>query len=289
MTILITGSSSYIGKNLIEKLNKKKSKFIGIDLKKNKSANSFKIDITKKNELKFLKQYNIKSIIHLAAISNEKDGNKNPEKTFNVNVIGTLNILNFAISQKIPKIIFASTEWVYENSKRKKHSYKDKLDYYSIKDFYASSKYLGEQIIRNQNMVKYCILRFGIIYGKRKKNLTAVESIVNYISKNNIIKIGSKKTMRSFIHIDDIVDAIFKSLKFKQNCISDIQGPEKVNLKKIIDLTSRLKKKKIKIIELNPKKPSIRNVEISKSIGNVKWKPYIDIKTGIKQILNEHI
>ena len=49
--------------------------------------------------------------------------------------------------------------------------------------------------------------------------------------------------MRSFIHIDDIVDAIFKSLKFKQNCISDIQGPEKVNLKKIIDLTSRLKKK----------------------------------------------
>ena len=70
MTILITGSSSYIGKNLIAKLNKKKSKFIGIDLKKNKSANSFKIDITKKNEFKFLKKYKIKSIIHLAAISN---------------------------------------------------------------------------------------------------------------------------------------------------------------------------------------------------------------------------
>ena len=80
----------------------------------------------------------------------------------------------------------------YMKIQKGKHSYKDKLDYYSIKDFYASSKYLGEQIIRNQNMVKYCILRFGIIYGKRK-NLTAVESIVNYISKNNIIKIGSKK------------------------------------------------------------------------------------------------
>ena len=288
MTILITGSSSYIGKNLIAKLNKNKSKFIGIDLKKNKSENLFKIDITKKDELKFLKQYNIKSIIHLAAISNEKDGNKNPGKTFDVNVIGTLNILNFAIDQKIPKIIFASTEWVYENSKKKKNSYKDKLDYYSIKDFYASSKYLGEQIIKNQNMVKYCILRFGIIYGKRKKNLSAVESIVNYITKNNIIKIGSKKTMRSFIHIDDIISAIICSLKLRGKYILDVQGPYPVNLEKLIKYTSNFINKRVKIIEKNKKNSSIKLIDSSLSNKILNFKPKISIEKGISEILKQN-
>lgn len=284
MTILITGSSSYIGKNLIKKLEEKKIKFIGVDLKVPKKANYFAIDILNNKKLDKLSK-TINLIIHLAAVSNENDANKDPTKCFDVNFLGTMNLLNFAKKNKIPKIIFASTEWVYDNSIVKVNSINQKLNFYSIKNYYASSKYLAEQVIRNQSFIKYCILRFGIIYGKREKNLSAVEAITKSLIKKDKITIGSKKTMRRFIHIDDIVSSIIKSIEFKNNCLADIQGPEKVTLEKIILLISKILKKSIKINENNQKNPSIRNVSLSKKIDKIKWKPNIKIEKGLLDII----
>lgn len=284
MTILITGSSSYIGKNLINILEQKKIKFVGIDLKVPKKKNYFSINILDYNKLNKLKN-KFSLIIHLAAVSNEKDANKNPSKCFNVNFLGTANILNYAKKKKIPKIIFSSTEWVYENSIYKENNVHQKLDFYSIKNFYASSKYLAEQIIVNQNDIKYCILRFGIIYGRRLDKPSAVEAIVKRLKTNNKIEIGSKKTMRRFIHIDDIVNSIITSINFKNNCLADIQGSQKITLEKIVNLTSKILNKKIRIKEVNKKKPSIRSVLLSKRIDKIDWKPNFTIKQGIKDIL----
>ena len=284
MTILITGSSSYLGKNLIRILEKQKIKFIGIDLKVPKKKNYYSINILDTNKLYKLKK-NIDLIIHLAAISNEKDANINPSRCFDVNFLGTFNILNYAKKNKIPKIIFASTEWVYENSVIKKNNVSQKIDFYSIKNYYASSKYLAEQVLINQFDVKYCILRFGIIYGRRLDKPSAVEAIVKSLKKNNKIEIGSKKTMRSFIHIDDIVNSIITSINFKNNCLADIQGSQKITLEKIVNLTSKILNKKIRIKEVNKKKPSIRNVLLSKRIDKIDWKPNFTIKQGIRDIL----
>lgn len=284
MTILITGSSSYIGKNLINILEQKKIKFVGIDLKVPKKKNYFSINILNYNKLNKLKK-KFSLIIHLAAVSNEKDANKNPSKCFEVNFLGTANILNYAKEKKIPKVIFASTEWVYENSIYKENNINKKLDFYSIKNYYASSKYLAEQLIANQKDIKYCILRFGIIYGRRKNKLSAIESIVKNLKKNNKIELGSKKTMRSFVHIDDIVNSIITSIDFRDNCLADIQGPQKISLEKIVILVSKILRKKIQIKEVNKKNPSIRNVLLSKRIDKIGWKPNIKVEEGIKEIL----
>jgi nucleoside-diphosphate-sugar epimerase len=284
MTILITGSSSYIGKNLIEEFKKRKIKYLGLDLNITKNKNCIKLDILKKKQLKLLKK-KFSLIIHLAAVSNENDAKKKPTKCFEVNFLGTLNIINFAIEKKIPKILFASTEWVYDFSGYKNNHVNRKLNFFSMKNFYASSKFLGEQLIKNQSLVKYCILRFGIIYGKRKKKFSAVETIVKNLKNNSHIVIGSKKTMRRFIHIDDVVSAIVKSIKFKNNCLADIQGPEKITLGYLIFLLSKILKKDIKVVENNKKKPSIRNVVISKKIDKLEWRPRIRIKDGLLNIV----
>lgn len=284
MTILITGSSSYIGKNLINILEQKKIKFVGIDLKVPKKKNYFSINILNYNKLNKLKK-KFSLIIHLAAVSNEKDANKNPSECFDVNFLGTANILNYAKKKKIPKIIFASTEWVYENSIYKENNIHQKLDFYSIKNYYASSKYLAEQLIVNQKDIKYCILRFGIIYGRRQNKLSAIEAIVKSLKKNNKIELGSKKTMRSFIHINDIVNSIITSIGFKDNCFADIQGPQKVTLEKIVVLVSKILRKKIQIKEVNKKNPSIRNVLLSRRIDKIRWKPNIKVEEGIKKII----
>jgi nucleoside-diphosphate-sugar epimerase len=91
--------------------------------------------------------------------------------------------------------------------------------------------------------------------------------------------------MRRFIHIDDVVSAIVKSIKFKNNCLADIQGPEKITLGYLIFLLSKILKKDIKVVENNKKKPSIRNVVISKKIDKLEWRPRIRIKDGLLNIV----
>ena len=286
MTILITGSSSYIAQNLIKVLKKRKIDFIGIDSYITKESKKFlRFSILDKKKIYKIKK-KIDCIVHLAAISNTNDAEKNPDKCFNINVNGTLNLLNFAKNRKIPRIIFASTEWVYLNSKHKINECSQKINFYKIKNVYAETKFLSEMIIMNSSFIKHCILRFGIIYGRRKKNFSVVEQMIKNLKYKDTFSIGSEKTMRSFIHIDDIVKSILTALDFKNNCISDIQGPEKLTLKKIKDIIEKILKNKKFLLELDPKNPSVRNVKNSLSIDKKKWKPLVSSYDGIKSEIN---
>ena len=111
MNIFVTGSESYVGKNLIKILKKKKFNIYKCDIKPIKKKNYFKLDVSSKN---FIKNFpkDIDLIIHLAAISNDQDCKKNKKKCFKINVSGTKNILKVIKLYKIKKLVFASTEWV---------------------------------------------------------------------------------------------------------------------------------------------------------------------------------
>ena len=284
MSILITGSSSFIGGHLITKLNQKNIKFIGIDSKKNNSKNCFKINICDNNLHKKIKS-KIKTIIHLAAISNSKDCDKDLINCYKNNVLGTINILNFAKKKSIKKIIFASSEWVYGKNV-KFNSFSQNLNLNDISEDYSLSKILCERIINKNKFIVSIILRFGIIYGERDHG-SALESITNSYFKNSILKVISKKSARSFIHVNDIVEAIIKSLKLKKSSILDVQGPELISIKRILDLLKKNYPKKIKIKELSPKNYSIRKI-YNNSIKKLSWKPKIFVKEGIRRIYKKN-
>ena len=87
MTILITGSSGFIGSNLVKNLNKKKELFYSIDKIDNpyfKVKNFFKIDLCNEKKLeKVFKKKNIKYIIHLAALPGFVNCHNSPDSAFN--------------------------------------------------------------------------------------------------------------------------------------------------------------------------------------------------------------
>ena len=281
MTLLVTGSSSYIGRNLIDLLEKKKIHYIGIDINKPYNKNCKKIDITKLDQLKRIRT-KIDCIIHLAAVSNERDARNDPFLTYKVNIIGLLNLINLAKVKNIKKFIFASTEWVYENQIKKKHL----LDLEKCPNSYSNSKLISEIALKSQNKIKYVILRFGIIYGNRSKNnMSAFDQIIKHLKYSNIIEIGSKKTARSFIHIHDIVRGILAFVKCNNNYIIDLQGPEKISLGYLIKNAEKILKKKVIVKEKNPNKHSIRVIKFTK---NKFFTPKIFVKDGINKDLNEY-
>ena len=283
--IFITGSSSFVGQKLIKKLRGGKINFTGIDHKVGNFSgkNIFKKNINDKNISKLIKKNS--TIIHLAAVSNVKDCENNPIDTLKSNISGTINILNQSIKKKANHFIFASTEWVYPDKKNEfKENYKIKID--ELDNNYSLSKLIGEEIIQHfKSKIKITILRFGIIYSDRKTGGSAVESIVNNVKNTNKIKIGSKKTSRRFIHIDDIINGILTCYKKKIPGIFNLSGNKDVNLEEIINISCKLLNKKIKVYNPINSKPSIRKVSNSKSKKILGWYPQITIKDGIKRIL----
>ncbi len=136
-----------------------------------------------------------------------------------------------------------------------------------------------------ESRINYSILRFGIIYGNKKSNFSAVESLVQQVKKRKVINVFSKKTSRSFIHIDDIVRAIILSIGLKKKQTLDVQGPNLVSLETIIRLTSKILGKNVKIHQKDKNKFSIRNINPSLSHKILQFKPKVNINKGIKSIL----
>jgi nucleoside-diphosphate-sugar epimerase len=289
MTILITGSSSYIGINLIKFLKSEKKKYFGVDITKPADRNCIKLDILDKNFYKKIRKKKISSIVHLAAISNKSDCEKNIIKCYNTNLLGTISVINLANKLGVKKFIFASSEWVYDNCQKKNYFNSTTEIPLNFTNHYSFSKLLCENLILLNN-INYVILRFGIIYGKRNpENFSAVESIIDqFLNKEKII-IQSKKTSRSFIHIDDIINSIYKSIINKNlKKIIDIQGPRLIALGQLIKILEKKLNKKVKIQELDKKNYSIRYISINrKEKINVLFKSKIKINEGIDKILNE--
>jgi|TARA_Y100000294_G_scaffold97322_1_gene90468 nucleoside-diphosphate-sugar epimerase len=282
--IIITGSKSFIGKSLVAYLKKKKEKIFKIDINEKNSTVSKKVNFRSKNISKFIKKNS--TLIHLAAVSNDRDGKKNPELAFSVNVNGTLNLLESCRKKRIKHFIFASTEWVYDKSKNNKNSENDEIDITSMTSEYAISKIVCEQMIKNYSkFFKITILRFGIIYANRRGIGSAIESIVDKIKNKEKLKIGSLNTSRNFIHIDDIISGIYASVKSKKSDIYNLAGNQNISLGKIIKISSKILNVNAKIQELNKNKSSIRIVENKKAIKYLNWKPKINIHEGIKKIV----
>ena len=224
-------------------------------------------------------------------MSNDNDAKKNPTNCFETNVIGTLNMLDFANKKNIKNFIFASTQWVYDFSSKKNYKVNGKtiIDPFNVESEYGLSKLISEVNIKqnyNKHKLNSTILRFGIIYGPRLKNLSAFEGIFFKLMNEDKISIGSGKTGRNFIHIEDICVAIEKSIKLKGLNTLNLEGDEYITLKKLILSSSKILKKKIEINENSPKNVSKRKISNKATKNKLNWKLKFNLEKGLNNLLN---
>jgi len=127
------------------------------------------------------------------------------------------------------------------------------------------------------------ILRFGIIYrGLKKENWSSVEKIFDEVKKGSQLSIGSKKTSRKFVYLDDLINGILLSIKSKGYNVYNLTGDKRITLKKIVKISEKYFNKRIKILEKNPNHPSIRNIDSSKAKKYVRWKINMQFENYIK-------
>lgn len=229
------------------------------------------------------------TVVHLAAISRDPDCRANPKDAFDVNVNGSLNVAAAAQQRGAPQLIFASSEWVYGDVRNDEVQLEDRpIDVTAMKSEYALSKIVAEQLLKlaapASPATAVTVLRFGIVYGPRPSNWSAVENLFNSVRTKDEISVGAKATARRFIHVDDIVSGILASRGRTGFEIFNLSGDRPLTLGEVIETSARLLGRQIKVVETNPAQPSVRNPDNAKARAQLEWQPAIDLAAGLADL-----
>jgi len=148
-----------------------------------------------------------------------------PRTYFDVNVNGTLNLLEECKEHNIKKVVYASSSSVYGNNKSTPFKETDSVDF-PISP-YAASKKAGELICHNYHHlygINIFALRFFTVYGRRNRPDMAMYKFCKAIDEGKTIQLyGNGEPLRDYTYIDDIVDGIIQS-------ILNVKGFEVFNL-----------------------------------------------------------
>ncbi len=232
MKILITGSSGFIGKELVKELRKQKNEVIEFDLIKGQN-------LLNEKDLILLKEAD--AVVHLAA---ELDEKKPLEELIQVNVKGTEKLLEKCVEFKVKKFIYLSTVGIMGDTIKQA----DENTKLNPKTKYEKSKAKAEQKVNEfQELIPITIIRSALVLGPNKYWKEIIQLI-----KKNFPLIGSGENKFQIIYYKDLISAIIFCLKkFETENETFIIAEEKG--KKLITVYSLIQKelginKKIKII-----------------------------------------
>lgn len=297
MISLITGGGGFIGSHLAESLVKLNHKVIVIDnfsvgRKKNLSKIKKKIKIIqkdildKKNIHKYFKK--VDNVFHLAAMADIVPSIENPELYFDVNVKGTLNVLNASVKNKVKRFIYIASSSSYGIPKKYPTPENSPID---PQYPYALSKRMGEELVMHYSKIynlNSTSLRFFNVYGPRARTSGTYGAVFGVFLKQKLsgkplTVVGNGKQSRDFTYVSDIVNSITTVAKNKKisGKIFNVGSGKTVSINKIVNL---LKGKKI-YIPKRPGEPDVTFADISKIKKTLNWEPKINIEKGINLLL----
>ncbi len=303
---LVTGSEGFVGFNLSNYINKLGHNVFGIDLNNgldnlknwrkiqldNIGVKTYSVDISDKYQIEEfqnnLKNVSFKSIFHLAGLAGVRKSLEIPEKYYDANLRGTLNVLNLAKSFNVNSLTFSSTSSVYGGSK---HNSKEDDDLYPISP-YANSKLLAEKICKlyaDSNELNIAILRYFTVYGEAgRPDMSVLKFIENIDKGNSIVIYGDGNQERDFTYVNDVCEATFKSSTLQGLNILNIGNSNPIKLLNIVKIIEKILNKKANIV-FEPK----NNLDVlkthsdnSRAIKLLNWEPKYNVEEGILNTIN---
>jgi UDP-glucuronate 4-epimerase len=231
MKALVTGAAGFIGSHLCHRLLADDWAVVGVDnfdsyydprIKRRNISNCLKnknfllveADVRDSEAMDRVVDEDIRIIVHLAAMAGVRPSIARPLLYADVNVNGTMAVLELAKRRQIEKFIFGSSSSIYGNNKKIPFSENDNVDF-PISP-YAATKKAGELICHTYHHLygmSVTCLRFFTVYGPRQRPDLAIYKFVKLIEQGKPIDVyGDGTMMRDFTYIDDIIDGIVSAM-----------------------------------------------------------------------------
>ncbi|MBL6992121.1 MAG: GDP-mannose 4,6-dehydratase [Bacteriovoracaceae bacterium] len=309
--ILLTGTAGFIASHIASKLLKNGKSVIGIDnlnnscdviLKKyrldqlsNYSNFIFaKVDINNRPSLKKLfEQYNIESVIHLAAMTGVRHSVDNPHVYLETNIKGTLNLLEMMKEHLVKKMLLASSSSLYAGHKM---PFNEQLAVNKQISPYAVSKKSAEGLCHcycHLHGLDVIIYRYFTVYGPAGRPDMSIYRFIKCIDEGLEIELfGDGEQTRDFTYVDDIVNGTIEGLKLSGHHIINLgSGSKPTSINTVIKEIEKLLGKKANIKRNDFQKSDVLATwaSISKANELLNWRPTIGITEGIHRTIDWYL
>ena len=304
MKIIITGGAGFIGLNIVEQLIETGHEVTIFDLpgqiersKIPKEANviigSILDNIAIHRALKG-KEY----VVHLAARLGVKRTEVERISCLNVNINGTVNLLEAAVKENIKKIVFSSSSEVYGNQSQIPITEKNPVNPISV---YAITKLVGEEYLRaykQEYNIDYSIVRFFNVYGKGQVGQFVIQRFIEAVENNQSpIIFGDGKQVRCFCHVDDAAKGLISMLFSKETDGRVINIGNDTEPISLLDLAGKIIQFSGKNVQskLIPFSKSDRDLQrevfnrvpsIKKAEKKLNYRPSIPLDQGIAELFS---
>ncbi len=291
--IIVTGGSGFLGKHLCRALKHAGHEVKNIDLRDNPEFPAVIADIQDTQKM-LAEVKDADAVFHLAALIEAGESVKFPQKFVDVNISGTVSVLEAMRQNNISTFIFSSSAAVYGEPLRSPIFEDDRTIPINP---YGMTKLAMEGLVSSY-VESYGFtgmgLRYFNLYGPEENHQPETHAIPRFIKQiykgEEVTVWGSGEHRRDFIHIDDIVSGHIRGLEFSQ------QQPHKyhyfnfstqkpASVAEVIQLLEEImeKKAKIKNFPNRPGDPLVLVADATKAQELLGWKAQVGLRQGLEE------
>lgn len=291
--ILITGIDGFVGTRLRKRLESLGTHVYGIS-KTSSSQRILHTDILDFGGIEsFIEKKDITLCFHLAGVSLVEAGQEDPYHTFDINIKGTLNILELARRFLFEKVIIASTSHVYGNNRlpfREGYTPRPSRPYETSK---ACTDLIAQSYADTFHL-PVLIPRFVNIYGPGDTNFSRlIPKTIRSVLQNKNPTMWGGDIIRDYLYIDDAIDAYIKLAqvdmkKIGKNRLLNFGVGNATTVKDIINKIIEISKKNVTINYVEDERAQeikSQYVSYAKARRLLGWKPKTTIDEGLKKTI----
>ena len=313
MRILLTGAAGFIGSHLAERLCARGDEVVGFDnfdpfypratkernLAALRACANFTLiegDITSPGDLAgAFDRARPDRVVHLAALAGVRPSIADPLRYGEVNVTGTLRVLEACAKRGVGHVVFASSSSVYGVDSAVPFRESDPCGRPASP--YAATKRSGELsafVAHHLQSLDVTCLRFFTVYGPRQRPDLAIHKFTRLIDSGQTIELfGDGSTSRDYTWIDDIIDGTVAAIDEQGNArvpgyrIYNLGGSRTTSLSRLVDLISEGLGKK-PLIDWRPEQPGDMRrtlADLALSGSALGYAPRVPIEEGISRFV----
>jgi UDP-glucuronate 4-epimerase len=312
MIFLVTGGAGFIGSHLVERLLAEGNRVIGLDnfdnfydpaLKRRNLTRAlqnpkFRLvegDLREEGILgKVFCEEKIEIVAHLAARAGVRPSIQNPLLYADVNIRGTLNLLEACKKHGVRRLVFASSSSVYGNNPKIPFAEDDPVD--NPISPYAATKKAGELICYTYHHlygIDVACLRYFTVYGPRQRPEMAIHQFTRLIHQGKKVALfGDGSSRRDYTYIDDAIAGTMGALTKKHGYeIYNIGESQTISLSELIQAIEQRVGKRALVEYLPPQPGDVERTyaDIRKASERLGYRPPTKIQEGLNHFVRWYL